>query len=57
VRKYKIKHLREKYGEDTANRALWRVNRRKSEGYFKINHAESGKSFVKNPEYDNASIY
>ncbi len=34
VRKSMMIYLRSKYGEDTANRALWRVNRRHSKGYF-----------------------
>ena len=37
ARKSKMNSLRAKYGEDVANRALWRVNRRKSEGYFNNN--------------------
>jgi len=36
VRKSIMSYLRTKYGQDIANRALWRVNRRKTEGYFKI---------------------
>ena len=35
VRKSLMKYLRTKYGDDVANRALWRVNRRRSEGYFR----------------------
>lgn len=37
VRKSMMKCLRTKYGSDVANRALWRVNRRRTEGYFKRN--------------------
>ena len=36
VRNSLMKHLRAKYGEKVADRALWRVNRRKNEGYFRI---------------------
>ena len=35
VRKSLMSYLRAKYGNDIANRALWRVNRRRSEGYFR----------------------
>lgn len=35
VRKSLMSYLRAKYGNDIANRALWRVNRRRTEGYFK----------------------
>ena len=35
VRKSMMKYLRTRYGEDVANRALWRVNRRRSEGHFR----------------------
>ena len=35
VRKSLMKYLRTKYGKDVANRALWRVNRRRTEGYFR----------------------
>ena len=35
VRKSLMNYLRTKYGDDVANRALWRVNRRRSEGYFR----------------------
>lgn len=56
ARKSKMNSLRAKYGEDVANRALWRVNRRKSEGYFKTN-TKSDKSLEKNPAQGNASIY
>lgn len=35
VRNSLMKHLRATYGEDVAKRAMWRVNRRKTEGYFK----------------------
>lgn len=48
ARKSKMNYLRSKYGEDVANRALWRVNRRKSDGYFKTN-TKPDKSFGKNP--------
>jgi len=34
VRKSMMKYLRAKYGEDVAKRALWRVNRRRTEGYL-----------------------
>ena len=34
VRNSLMKHLRAKYGERVANRALWRVNRRMTEGYL-----------------------
>lgn len=34
VRKSMMSHLRAKYGEEIANRALWRVNRRRTEGYL-----------------------
>jgi hypothetical protein len=37
VRKSMMKYLRAKYGTEIANRALWRVNRRRTEGYFTIN--------------------
>lgn len=40
VRKSMMKHLRAKYGKEIANRALWRVNRRRTEGYFKRNLAD-----------------
>ena len=35
VRKSLMKYLRSKYGIDVANRALWRVSRRRTEGYFR----------------------
>jgi len=35
----KMKYLRAKYGDNVAKRALWRVNRRKTEGY--LNKQES----------------
>ncbi|MDR3782403.1 MAG: hypothetical protein P4K92_03735 [Candidatus Nitrosotalea sp.] len=35
VRKSMMKYLRDKYGSEIANRALWRVNRRRTEGYFR----------------------
>lgn len=38
VRKSMMNYLRAKYGKDIANRALWRVNRRKTEGYFDNSH-------------------
>ena len=31
-----MRYLRTKYGYDVANRALYRINKRRSEGYFKI---------------------
>ena len=34
VRTSTMQLLREQYGQDTANRALWRVSARKSRGYF-----------------------
>ena len=34
ARKTLMSYLRVKYGNDVANRALWRVNRRRTEGYF-----------------------
>lgn len=34
VRKSLMKYLREEYGKQVADRALWRVNRRMTEGYF-----------------------
>ena len=34
VRNSLMKLLRAKYGDSVANRALWRVNRRMTEGYF-----------------------
>ena len=34
VRKSMMKYLRDKYGNEIANRALWRVNRRRTEGYL-----------------------
>ena len=37
ARKSLMSYLRAKYGKDAANRALWRVNRRRTEGYFR-NH-------------------
>ena len=37
VRKSLMNYLRETHGEQTANRALWRVNRRRTEGYLKTN--------------------
>ena len=37
ARKTLMIYLRTKYGEDVANRALWRVNRRRTEGYFRRN--------------------
>jgi hypothetical protein len=36
VRKTFMGYMREKYGRHIADRALWRINRRKSEGYFTI---------------------
>lgn len=57
VRNSVMRNLRTKYGRKVADRALCRVNKRLSEGYFKINHAESDKSLGKYPAYDNASIY
>ena len=48
VRTMLMKRLRAKYGKDTANRALYRVNKRISEGSLRakvnpstINHSES----------------
>jgi len=35
VRKSLMNYLRSEYGNKMANRALWRVNRRRSEGYLK----------------------
>lgn len=35
VRNSLMKHLRATYGDDTAKRAMWRVNRRRTEGYLK----------------------
>ena len=35
ARKSLMSYLRAKYGKDAANRALWRVNRRRTEGYFR----------------------
>jgi len=35
VRKSMIKYLKAQYGDDVAKRALWRVNRRRTEGYLK----------------------
>jgi hypothetical protein len=35
VRKYTMKYLRAKYGRDVADRAQWRVNRRKTKDYFR----------------------
>ena len=34
VRKSLMTCLREEYGRQVADRALWRVNRRRTEGYF-----------------------
>ena len=34
TRKSLMKYLRTKYGDEIANRALWRVNRRRTEGYL-----------------------
>lgn len=34
ARKTLMNYLRTKYGEEVANRALWRVNRRRTEGYL-----------------------
>ncbi len=34
VRKYTMKYLRTKYGKKIADRAQWRVNRRRTEGYL-----------------------
>ncbi|MGH2611883.1 MAG: hypothetical protein ACRDFB_02405 [Rhabdochlamydiaceae bacterium] len=34
VRKSLMNYLRETYGEQIANRALWRVDKRRTEGYF-----------------------
>ena len=34
VRKSMMNYLRVKYGKEIANRALWRVNRRRTEGYL-----------------------
>lgn len=52
-----MRNLRTKYGRNVADRALCRVNKRMSEGYFKINHAESDKFLEKNPAEGNALIY
>jgi len=38
ARKTLMSYLRAKYGDDVANRALWRVNRRHTEGYFPNKH-------------------
>ena len=35
ARKSLMKYLRTKYGDKIANRALWRVSRRRSKGYLK----------------------
>jgi len=35
VRTSLMKYLRVKYGKEIADRALWRVNRRRSESYFR----------------------
>ena len=35
VRKTFMEYMREQYGRDIADRTLWRINRRKSKGYFK----------------------
>ncbi len=35
VRNSLMKHLRATYGDDVAKRAMWRVNRRRSEGYLR----------------------
>ena len=35
VRKSLMDYLRETHGEQIANRALWRINRRRTEGYLK----------------------
>ena len=35
VRKYTMKNLRAKFGDKIANRAQWRVNRRRTKGYLK----------------------
>ncbi|MEO9277408.1 MAG: hypothetical protein ABI340_06495 [Nitrososphaera sp.] len=35
VRTSLMKHLRAEYGIDTADRALRRINKRRTEGYFK----------------------
>jgi len=35
VRKTFMEYMREQYGRDIADRTLWRINRRKSKGYFR----------------------
>ncbi|GKS67403.1 hypothetical protein YTPLAS73_09500 [Nitrosarchaeum sp.] len=37
VRTILMKNLRQNYGETTANRALWRVRKRKTNGYLQEN--------------------
>jgi hypothetical protein len=37
VRKIFMEHMREEYGSEIADRTLGRVNKRRSEGYFKKN--------------------
>ncbi|MDE1769515.1 MAG: hypothetical protein KGI28_03040 [Thaumarchaeota archaeon] len=37
VRKSMMTYLREEYGRQVADRALWRVNRRRTEGYLSKN--------------------
>jgi len=34
VRTHLMKHLRSKYGDKTADRAMWRVNKRESKNIF-----------------------
>ncbi|MGI0072598.1 MAG: hypothetical protein ACREA3_02155 [Nitrosotalea sp.] len=35
VRKSLMRYLKAKYSDEIAQRALWRVNRRRTEGYFR----------------------
>lgn len=47
VRTSFMRHLRAKYGNKTANRVLWRVNRRRSQGYFRIQETTRPKEELK----------
>ena len=51
VRTSFMRHLRAKYGNKTANRVLWRVNRRRSQGYFIIQETTQPKEEAKTENY------
>ena len=57
VRNSVMRDLRTKHGREVADRALARVNKRLSEGYFKTNQVESNNFFKKNSDEYDMSIY